>query len=372
MLTDARLNELRRTGDALADDCVRSLFASGEVKSVNAVLDALKRNDSPTLAGAPPALAHYLAESSKLPADFDADRFQRAQAAFELHGAAMGVSLMYASLPSLYAGAMGGVQLLTMTGQLANHYRRRAAETLRFILDCMEVGGFTPQGAGIRAIQKVRLIHATIRFFARHGGNWKALPEWGEPLNQEELGGTLLAFSVVAIDNCRRLGAPLSDEQAADLLYAWRVIGEKLGIVSELRPQTLPSARALWKRIGKRNFRYTEAGQKLAADHLAFLDELVPGKRLDGANLAISRWLMGRYVAVTCLRVPTPPLWTRALNLLRPVILVVDTFADAASPTRYVTRSINTRLMESLEQWWSDGTSPQFRIPTAIGPQGTS
>src|SRR5690606_2016786 len=137
----------------------------------------------------------------------------------------LGVALMYASLPTLYAGAQGGVQLLSMTGQLRKHYRRRAAVTLRFILDCMEPGSFQGAGAGLFAVQRVRLIHATVRHFAKTSGKWAALPEWGEPLNQEELLGTLLAFSVQAIDGSAQLGGPLSDREAEDLLYAWHVVG---------------------------------------------------------------------------------------------------------------------------------------------------
>jgi hypothetical protein len=29
-------------------------------------------------------------------------------------------------------------------------------------------------------------------------------------------------------------------------------------------------------------------------DHLAFLDELVPGQALDAVNLALMRWLLGK------------------------------------------------------------------------------
>jgi ER-bound oxygenase mpaB/B'/Rubber oxygenase, catalytic domain len=216
--TDSKLDELRRQGDPVADGCIAELFRTREIGSVNAVLDALSRNGGPIPDNPPPALREYLIQSAELPADYDAARFRRAQEAFVIDGPALGVALMYASLPSLYAGAMGGAQLLAMTGQLDNHYRRRAAETLRFILDCMEPGGFGPAGTGIRAIQKVRLIHATVRFFAKHGGRWAALPEWGVPLNQEELAGTLLAFSVVAIDNATLLGTSISPAEAEDFL----------------------------------------------------------------------------------------------------------------------------------------------------------
>ncbi len=370
-VSDGELDELRLKADSIADDCVSELFAAGQMGEVNRLLDHLGAADA-ARSPLPAALETYLEQSSRLPADFDRQRFERAQEAFVLHGPTLGVALMYASLPTLYAGANGGVQLLAMTGQLQNHYRRRASVTLRFILDVMEPGSFEPGGPGLRAVQRVRLTHATVRFFARTSGRWAALPQWGAPLNQEELLGTLLAFSVVAIDNSATLSAPLTHRQAEDLLYAWQVVGELLGIERRGFPGSMQEARALWKRIGERNFFPTPEGQRLARDHIEFLDELVPTKFLDSGNLALSRWLMGSYVAQDCLRLPRPALWTEALRLLRPAIRLADCLLESRSPLRLVAEKIHIELMESLDRWWSDGKSPQFRVPTRIGPDGTS
>lgn len=366
------LDFLRHTADPLADGCIAALFQSGQIQAVNQALDALGQNDSPLPPDLPEPLRAYLVESARLPDDFDEARFLRAQKAFALHGPALGVSLMYASLPTLYAGAQGGVQLLAMTGQLNQHYRRRAAETLRFILDAMEPGGFRPDGKGLRAVQKVRLVHATIRYFARHSGRWAALPQWGEPLNQEELSGTLLAFSAVAIDNARRLGAPLQKSETEDLLYAWGVVGHLLGILPDARARTLDEGRELWAAIGKRNFAPTPDGYKLGADHIAFLNDLVPGKALDGVNLALSRWLMGPYVAATCLGLPKPPWWTRLLLVLRPLLGLADRFVESSRTIERLVEEIHVALMESLQTWWAEGKSTPFRIPTRIGPHGTN
>jgi len=366
------LDFLRHTADPLADGCITALFQSGRIQAVNQALDALDRNDTPLPPDLPEPLRTYLVESARLPDDFDEARFLRAQKAFALHGPALGVSLMYASLPTLYAGAQGGVQLLAMTGQLNQHYRRRAAETLRFILDAMEPGGFGPGGKGVRAVQKVRLIHATIRYFARHSGRWAALPAWGEPLNQEELSGTLLAFSAVAIDNARRLGSPLQKGEIEDLLYAWGVVGHQLGILPDARARTLEEGKELWAAIGKRNFAPTPDGRKLGSDHIAFLNDLVPGKALDGVNLALSRWLMGPYVAATCLGLPKPPWWTRLLLVLRPLLGLADRFVESSRTVERLVEEIHVVLMESLQTWWAEGKSTPFRIPTRIGPHGTN
>jgi len=93
-----------------------------------------------------------------------------------------------------------------------------------------------------------------------------------------------------------------------------------LGIDPEGIPRDLPEARATWSLIARRNFGPTPEGKALARDHLAFLDDLVPGQILSGLNLALSRWLMGPDVAGRCLDLPRERLWIRVLERVRPLL----------------------------------------------------
>jgi len=368
---DILLDRLHGKADPVADEVVADLFRTGQVARINDALDHLSGNAQELPAGLPARLSEYLGSTAVLPPDADPDRIRRAQDAFAAHGVALGVALMYASLPSLYAGALGGVQILAMTGQLKDHYRRRAAETLRFILDVMEPGALEPGGKGIRATQKVRLMHATIRHFARVSGRWAALPEWGAPINQEELLGTLLSFSSLAVDNAARLGSRLSDAEAEDLLHAWGVVGAILGVDPEGIPKRMPEARAIWKRISSRNFAPTPEGRDLARDHVAFLDELVPGQVLSGINLALSRWLMGPDVAARCLGLPRERWWIRLVRLVVPLLGLADRFLESSGPVEKLVEGIHLQLMEGLDRHWAEGKSLPFRLPTAMGPRGT-
>jgi hypothetical protein len=253
-----------------------------------------------------------------------------------------------------------------MTGQLSRHFRRRAAETLRFILDVMTPGGLEYGGRGIRTAQKVRLMHACIRHFARVSGRWAALPQWGEPINQEELAGTLLSFSSLAVDNLELRGGWVAPGDAEDYLHAWRCIGHWMGIEAEMRPTSMAEARDLWGRIEMRNFSRTPEGVALTRDHLDFLDEMVPGKALDGFNLPLMRHLMGRRIAVGYLGLPGPGRFSIWIDVIRRFFGFADRFLAAAGPLDRLVAEVNLQMMEALQRYWAEGRSTPFRLPQRL------
>jgi ER-bound oxygenase mpaB/B'/Rubber oxygenase, catalytic domain len=360
------MNAMRQKADLLADDTVVQLFGGGDIAKVNRSLEAISCNTAPLPADLPPPLRAYLEATAHLPEGCDLARVERAQNLFTRHGSAFGVALMYASLPALYAGSQGGVQILAMTGQLAHYYRRRAAETLRFILDVMTPGGLQPGGHGIRTAQKVRLMHATIRHFARISGRWAALPQWGAPINQEELAGTLAAFSVMACDNVGRLGVKITPAEAEDYLYAWHCIGHVLGIPPELRPLKLNDARSLWQRVAERNFAPSPDGKALARDHLKFLDEMVPTRALDQMNAALMRFLLGRDIATRCLGIGATSFGDMLVDLVRAAFGWLSWLAPNRGPISALIEEIHLHMMEALQSYWAGGKSRPFRLPTHL------
>jgi hypothetical protein len=277
-----------------------------------------------------------------------------------------GVALLYKSLPILYAGGRGGAQVLAMTGRLTNNYRRRASETLRFILDVMKPGGLSPEGRGIATAQKVRLMHAAIRHYAAASPPFKSNPDWGCPINQEELAGTLLAFSSVALDGLASLGMSPPREEADAYLHVWHVVGHLLGIDRRLMARDMAEARRAWLSIVDRNFRRSDAGLLLIKDHLEFLDGLIPGEFLDRGNGALLRYLIGRRIAVGCFGLPAPGRMEAFLHVLRGFLglekLGYLLFPGLAKESR----RLSIRLMEALQRYWYDGHSKPFQIPSAL------
>lgn len=366
--TDGFLDLMKNEADPLADQVVAALFEKGEIAQLNRVLDQLDSNQEAIPEDFPAPVAEFLRATETLPPWAEEKRLLRAQETFTRNGPAFGVALMYASLPSLYAGAMGGVQILAMTGTLRNHFRRRAAETLRFILDVMSPGGLAPRGRGIRTAQKVRLMHATIRHFARVSGRWAALPDWGQPINQEELAGTLLAFSAYAVDILEKLDVHLSEDQAEDILHTWQAIGHVLGIQPELYPENLEDARALWSVIAKRNFKPTREAVQLGQSHLAFLNELLPGKALDGTNPALMRFLMGRRLAVRCLGLPSGGWHIALVYVLRAWFGFAEVFWQTKGPLSVFLSRLHLEMMEALQRYWQGADPGGFRLPEHLDP----
>lgn len=357
------LDAMRQTGDPLADTVVGQYIGAGEIPELNAILGRLHANLADP-AGYPPPLAAYLETSAVLPPWADPARIERAQRLFTLHGPVFGLVMLFKSLPILYAGGKGGAQVLAMTGQLHNHYRRRASETLRFILDVMEPGGLGPGGKGIRTAQKVRLMHAAIRTYASASAEWKGRrPEWGIPINQEELAGTLLAFSSVTLSGVKAMGLRIAAEDAEAYLHVWKIIGHILGIDPRLYPEDLKQAEGFWKTLVRRNFLRTDAGLMLIRDHQAFLADLIPVDLLDHGIPTLLRFLMGRKISDRYLDLPKSraPLMLllilmEAFHLERLGYLLFPGLARWA-------RGTSIKLMESLQAYLYSGRSESFRVP---------
>lgn len=358
---------MRATGDDPADAVLAKLLAQGDIPQANAALSLLIRNDKTPPSDLPAPLRDYLAFTATLPDWADPAKIKRAQDLFTGQGPLFGLVLMAKSLPILYAGGRGGAQILYGTGQLSGHFRRRASETLRFILDAMEPGGLEPGGKGLRAIQKVRLMHAAIRHYGEHSPLWKGREaQWGRAINQEELTGTLLAFSSLALDGLRRLDAKIDAADQECYLHAWRAIGHVLGIRAEMLPADMRDARTLWKQIDKRNFMRTQEGCALAADHLAFLKEMVGEDLLKGLPVDLMHFLMGDRVSHKLLGLPRPGWSYFLLKLLRVLFFLEAKFVLSSKTLRKITSAAGQRLMEALYKYWNENHGAPFKIPQGM------
>jgi hypothetical protein len=297
--TDALLDRMRRLGDPLADDPVAAVLDRGGVGEVNAMMRTLVRVDQLVPQDLPDELATYLAQTLPLPKWADQRKIVRGQRVFERWGVYICVCLFSASLPSSYAAAKG-VQVLHLTARLDTDARRRVLETGQFLVDVLCVGSLDERGKGRRTIQRVRLMHAAVRHLikARNGqqpGLWN--PEWNEPINQEDLAGTLLAFSGAVIEPLRRLGIRLSAKDIDAYLHLWNVVGHLLGVHDELLVRDADDATALIAAIERRQFKPSSAGQELTSALLELLDEMTPGRQFDDLNPALIRHLIGDEVA---------------------------------------------------------------------------
>jgi hypothetical protein len=192
-------------------------------------------------------LDNYLDVSGKLPAWADAGLIRRGEELFEQYGPEVFMLLNVSSLPLCYCCG-NGAQVLYDTGRLLAHngkvdpLARRLMETAQMIVNVLSVGGLSEGGNGTITVQKVRLIHASIRYFLKcgqAGGPWDT-NTFGEPINQEDLAGTLMSFGPVILTGLKKLGISLSDDDTKAWMHCWNVTGYILGIDETLLPDTYP------------------------------------------------------------------------------------------------------------------------------------
>ncbi len=293
--TDALLDRMRQLGDPVADRPVGAVLERGGVDAVRSIMQTLVRVDQPVPEQLPDEIRAYLVDTLPLPEWADARKVERGQQLFETWGLQIACCLFCASLPSSYAAAKG-VKVLYLTARLDTDARRRVMETGQFLIDVGTVGGLDENGKGRRTIQRVRLMHAAVRHLIRARneltpGMWH--PDWGTPINQEDLAGTLMAFSYVFSDPMRRLGVRVPAEDVDAYLHLWNVIGHLLGMRDELLVRDGADAAALVDAIRRRQFKESAEGQELTRALLDLMDELTPLHRFDDTIPPLVRHLIG-------------------------------------------------------------------------------
>ncbi|QSE96637.1 oxygenase MpaB family protein [Fulvivirga lutea] len=291
-ITTVKLDELRYVTDPLADNTVKNIIESGFEKQVNEVFKTLVSESSITKSSfnkfdqqLQDILNDYIDESAKLPDWADQELIEKGEEVFSLYGPEIFMLLNVSSLPMCYTCGKGALVLYD-TGRLLTHngnvhpLARRLMETAQMIVNVMSEGGLKQSGQGIITIQKIRLIHASIRYFLKtkgyNGAPWD-VQENGEPINQEDLAGTLMSFAPVILNGLEHLGISLSDEQKNAYMHSWKVVGYLMGIKEELLPSTFDEGFSLASRILQHQAIPSEAGKALTQACIDFINHTIPG-----------------------------------------------------------------------------------------------
>lgn len=387
---DEFLNRMRQTGDAEADQLLNNLVAKGaNAEASRQLFRSLITNRDPVPADAPAEVKAYFDATQAMPPWADHDLIRKGTALFNLHGSMFVLALFCKALPECYAGA-NGAQVLYSSGRLTQKpgqmdaFQRRIAETAQFTIDVMAEGGLTrADGQGIRTVQKIRLIHASIRHYIKIRPSWltalrgaKGEPPlpWddeklGVPINQEDLAGTLLAFSSVTLDGAAKMGLPLTHEEEEAYYHTWRVVGYILGINEEMLPDNVADARALWAAIDRRQFGPSLEGQALTRSLVDFMKYALHSRLFSGLPEAIMYLLMGKRVS-NYLRVRGFWHYRAVASLLGDVLGVILPVTRLAK-SRYsllnpIMRKVSHQLMQALIISWNDDKKIQFSIPPGL------
>jgi hypothetical protein len=358
---DTFLDAMRVQGDPPADVVVREIFAQGQVASVNQLMRLLFRNDTALPEELPAPVRTYFEETAALPDWADLQQIAQGAALFGRHASRIMLLLGHYALPACYA-ARNGVQVLHVTGHLSKNPRPRLLETAQFVCDVMAPDGLAAGGAGIRSAQKVRLTHAAVRhLIAQHDWN----PEYGLPVNQEDMIGTLLTFSAVILDGMSKMGFSVSRADANAYIHTWNVVGHLSGVQPMLLPASAADATALLLAIQRRQLASSPEGAQLARSLVEMLQESTRGTPFANLPINTMRFFMGDAIA-DMLEIP-PADWGQ--QLLRPLPLLGRFAGQAQARLPFLTQlaeQFGCAMMDGLMRMDRGGKRAEFHMPVAL------
>jgi len=355
------LDLYREIGDPQADSVIEKIFGLNQVDAVNKLLKDIQKNDDLVAVEMPDELEDFLNTTDDWPSWADREQIRLGQQLFSRYGMQMTMALFCWSLPSCYSCAKGA-QVLSMTHRITKRIHQRLMETAQFLLDVMAEGGLEPNGRGVRTAQKIRLLHTTIRYHMRQYPRWRA--EYGVPINQEDLVGTMLSFALLPL-TLTKLGLDFTTEEEAAFFHCWRIIGSIMGIQEEMLPRDVEDGKALWDAILAHHAAPSDAGRELTAALVDYMKERVPGKMFDGIVPVLIREFCDERVveAVGIERAD----WTRHfLRPLRWIWGVNDEMQDRSNLAAQLSGAFSRRLIEGLHYLEREGQKTEFTIPKSL------
>jgi hypothetical protein len=364
--SDAVLDKARQRTDETADKVIDALLAEGQIRHASEIFEALLYSDEPLPKGLPPIARQYFTDTEALPSWTDPRQLEIAEKLFARTGWTIAAALFCSSLPQAYAAANGAMALAETTRMRTKNVGQRVFETAQFLFDVMDRGAFGPNGRGVRAAQKVRLMHAGVRrLILDKQPAWDSATR-GKPINFEDQAGTLMTFSVVTLDALDTLGVPYSREEGEAWLHAWRVTGHLLGLPDDLMPTNLVEGRALMDAIRRRQWSRSERGRELTTTLIEMMRgfDLTGSHALDDMPIALIRYLAGDYCA-DLLDVPMPN-WNRFLfEAGLQVTRHYDPFAGHTVPDEII-QSVAFAAMKLVVKAARGFKDAPFRIPASL------
>jgi hypothetical protein len=310
-ITAENLEQYRYQTDDLADKVTKQLFQENYFHTFNEQIKSIHNNQALDLSNFPNYVQGYFEETMTLPSWADEKKIQEGSRFFNQNADNIILLLSFLSLPYCYANA-NGAKVLSYSQRIANQTQKRLYETAQFVFHVTSENAFEKKGAGLISIQKVRLMHATIRHYIKKSDRWDTL-QFGEPVNQEDLAMTHLSFSSIVLQGLRKIGISVGKKEADAYLHLWKVISFLLGVCEELLPDNELEAHRLDLLIRQRQFKKSAEGIALCQALFTFLEESMreavnPLARIKGFVSSYARFVLGEKLA-DLLAVP-PATWS--------------------------------------------------------------
>jgi len=282
-LSFAKLKTFRTESDDIADILVRDLQKTLPPKELWALYsDVMENLDEIHYEDFPDSMKDFFTENQKLPDWLDSDKVKLAEDLFLRVGPIYSACLLFRALPVTYI-APKSVKVLTSTGYLSKDAKqgtaKRLLETSQFIFNVMEKDTFTPDSTGLKHILKVRFLHAMIRCHLQDH-KWD-IDAFDLPINQEDMAGTILTFSVGAMKGLKEVNVNLTTEEKDALSHYWAIVGDIIGVDEKLLPKDYKSAEKLYDDILNHQAGPSDDGTLLTSSLCNFIRGFMPMKYLN-------------------------------------------------------------------------------------------
>lgn len=351
------LEPWRQVSDEAGDRLIQNLYDNLRPAEIGRLYQRyLNGLDEVALGDMPAALREYFESNQHLPGWANEHKIRLAESLFLRVGPEYAIALLFRALPVGYVAA-NTVKVLTSTGYLSSDLKtgtaKRLLETTQFILDVMPRGALQPGARGIKSILKVRFIHSMVRYhLLRHG--WDSATH-GVPVNQEDMAGTILTFSVAAIMGMDRLQIRLSEEERDALVHFWSAVGYVIGVDESLLPQDYAAGKALYETILEHQARPSEDGRRLTAALGGFIGAVLDLKSLPKVQEYIIRYLIGvdRYSDMLGLATPGNAAERLGFESVLATVRTLNRFrgnALADGLAKPLNRYLSTRILDYFSQ----------------------
>lgn len=289
MVDNKLLTYFRTIGDEPIDLLVEKLVENEGLAYLRLLMTFLTDYQSFNFDDKPQILKDFLAENSNFPSFYNKKQIIRATNFYRENQQNIGLVLALYALPYCYLGA-DGAKVLYFSERIKNDTFNRLKETGSFLKLVMTYDNWEEDK--IFAICfKIRLLHAVIRFYTLQSGRWNLA--WGYPINQEDMLGTNLAFSLIVIRGLAKIGIKTDESTENAYLETWNVIGNLLGINRELLPQNIRENVKIDKLISIRQFRQSTEGEALTASLIKVIKGFAPNELTGNLLVEQSRFLLG-------------------------------------------------------------------------------
>tara|TARA_B110000211_G_C14074585_1_gene551474 strand:- start:898 stop:2079 length:1182 start_codon:yes stop_codon:yes gene_type:complete len=369
--------------DPLADQLIEDIIKSEGLEAIKNLFSQLTDNsDIIKNTKVNPKVADYFNAEMSLPEWADPKQIEIAEGLFALYGLEICFLLNFRSLPLCYSSKSGSKVLystgrLREQGQNTSKMTRRLMETSQMIVNVMSPGGFDPMGNGIVSIKKVRLMHASIRYYLKHPhinqSGWD-VDSLGEPINQEEMAGTLMSFGPLIMNGLDLLGVDVTKEQKDAYTHCWNIVGHFIGLNADLMPKDNEEGWRLGIEILSRNKEESIEGKALGKSIVQFGKDIFPGYFFDDMPAYFIKHFtrdVSKIVGVDFANIiginPKPTLKRKFVAWL--TTFVFDKMSDIQKRSWIISKIskwINIKLMQGLINYYLKNSKAQFDVPPSL------